>query len=171
MEVWATKRKLTDVEFVDRLCPSNGLPALLREVDYLVISVPLTEETRDLIGKAELDMMKPSSYLINISRGAVVDEDSLYQALRERRISGACIDVFQGERPLPRNSRFYRLPNLLVTSYSAYDSANSLKELMDRFFENLCLFKEGRGLPLELDHFTEAQVEPGVEQEQTNGQG
>jgi phosphoglycerate dehydrogenase-like enzyme len=171
MEVWGIKRELTDVDFVDRVFPPTGLPSLLCEADYVVLSLPLTEETRHLIGEAELGMMKPSSCLINVSRGAVVDEDALYQALKKSRIRGACMDVFRNERPLPRNSRFYGLPNLLVTSYSAYDSAESPRQLMDRFFENLRRFNEGRPFVPESDQLSEALQGLGAEREQTHGKG
>jgi phosphoglycerate dehydrogenase-like enzyme len=146
MQVWATKRKVIDVDFVERVLPTEELHWMLREADYVVLCVPLTRETRNLIGKEELNMMKPSAYLINISRGAVVDGNSLYQALKTSHIRGACIDVFQDEMPLPRNSRFYGLPNLLVTSYSAYYSADSVNQVMDLFFENLRRYNSGEPL-------------------------
>lgn len=143
MEVWATKRTMTNIEFVDRILTPKELPHLLREVDYLVLAVPLTRDTRYLIGKEELNMMKTTAYLINISRGSIVDENFLYQALRKGSIRGACIDVFQNEKPLPKNNRFYKLPNLLITSYSAYYSGDSLGQVMDLFFENLRRFIAG----------------------------
>ena len=140
MEVWVIKRELTQGHFVDYVLPPKELPRFLSEVDYVVLAVPLTEETRNLIGKEEFNMMKPTACLINISRGGVVDENSLYQALRTGRIRAACIDVFQDEKPLPQNSRFYKLPNLLTTSYSAYYSRDSTNQIMDLFFENLRRF-------------------------------
>lgn len=140
MEVWATKRRITDVDLVDRLLPPEELHSMLREADYVVLSVPLTQQTHNLIGKDELNMMKPSAYLINVSRGGVVDEDSLYYALKNSNIRGACIDVFRDEIPLPKNSRFYGLSNLLVTSFSAYYSENSVNQVMDLFFDNLRRF-------------------------------
>jgi phosphoglycerate dehydrogenase-like enzyme len=146
MRVWATKRRVTNLNFVDRVLPPEGLHCMLREADYVVLSVPLTQETRNLIGREELNMMKPSAYLINVSRGAIVDENSLYHALKNSNIRGACIDVFQDEKPLPKNSRFYGLPNLLVTSFSAYYSADSVNQVMDLFFENLRRFKAGEPL-------------------------
>jgi len=146
MEVWATKRRATQVDCVDRVLPQEGLHSLLREADYVVLSVPLTQETHRLIGKEELNVMKRSAFLINVSRGAVVDGDCLYQALKNSQIRGACVDVFEGENPLPRNSRFYRLPNLLVTSFSAFYTADSSDEVMDLFFENLGRFILGEPL-------------------------
>ena len=83
MEIWATKRKMTPLNYVDFLLPPVKLPDLLRKVDYVVLAVPLTRETYHLIGKAQLDMMKSSAWLINICRGAVVDEDALYEALKK----------------------------------------------------------------------------------------
>jgi phosphoglycerate dehydrogenase-like enzyme len=146
MEVWATKRKLTSHEFVDYLLPSAELHKMLREVDYVVLAVPLIEETRNLIGKAELDMMKSSACLINICRGAVIDENCLYDALKHKRIRGACFDVFLNEKRLPRNSRFYKLPNMLITSWSAWYSDESDDQRIDLFFKNLERFIVGKPL-------------------------
>jgi phosphoglycerate dehydrogenase-like enzyme len=146
MEVWAIKRKAPPHDFVDCLLPPEQLPELLREVDYVVLAVPLSRETYHLIGKAELDIMKNTASLINICRGAVVDEDALYYALKNNRISGACVDVFKGEKALPKNSRFYKLPNILITSFSAWFSENSDKQRMDLFFQNLERFISGKPL-------------------------
>jgi lactate dehydrogenase-like 2-hydroxyacid dehydrogenase len=72
-------------------------PQLLAESDFVVLAVPLTPETRRLIGEAELSLMKPTAFLVNIARGPVVDEAALVRALRERRIAGAGLDVFEDE--------------------------------------------------------------------------
>ena len=146
MEVWATKRKMAVLDYVDCLLPAEKLPELLREVDYVVIAVPLTRETYHFIGKAELDMMKSAVCLINISRGALVDEDALYDALKNKRIRGACIDVFKDEKPLPKSSRFYKLPNILITSYSAYYSVDWIDQVMEFFFNNLERFVSDKPL-------------------------
>jgi phosphoglycerate dehydrogenase-like enzyme len=146
MEVWATKRKVAPVDFVDHLLPPDELPDLLREVDYVVLAVPLTKETYQLIGKAELDMMKSGACLINICRGAVVDEDCLYKALKKKRIRGACFDVFKNEKRLPRNNPFYKLPNMLITSWSAWYSDDADEQRMEIFFENLARFVCGKRL-------------------------
>jgi phosphoglycerate dehydrogenase-like enzyme len=146
MKVWATKRNVNSYDFVDRLLPPAELHNMLREVDYVVLAVPLIEETRNLIGKAEFEMMKSTACLINICRGAVVDEDSLYDALKHKRIRGACIDVFLNERQLPKNSRFYKLSNILITSWSAWYSDESDDQRMDLFFNNLERFIVGKPL-------------------------
>jgi phosphoglycerate dehydrogenase-like enzyme len=144
MEVWGTKRKVENSAFADRVLPREELPHLLREADYVVLAVPLTRETHHLIGEEALDLMKSTACLINICRGAVVDENALYRALKTSRIRGACIDIFDDEKPLPKSSVFYGLPNLLITSYSAYYSMDWLDRVMERFFENLRLFRLGR---------------------------
>jgi len=146
MEVWATKRKVASHDFVDYLLPSTELHNMLREVDYVVLAVPLIEETHNLIGKAELDMMKKTACLINICRGAVVDEDYLYYTLKHKRIRGACIDVFLNEKRLPKNNRFYKLPNLLITSHSAWYSDESDDQRIDLFLKNLTRFTIGKPL-------------------------
>jgi len=101
-----------------------GLHAMLRDADFVVIACPLTEETRGLIGAAELAAMKPSAILINIGRAAVVDEDALYDALAARRIGGATLDVWYryptAEAPdsLPARRAFENLPNVHCTTHS-----------------------------------------------------
>src|SRR5690606_2894869 len=77
-----------------------SLEDLLRRADFISISVPLSEETRDMIGERELSMMKKTAVLVNTSRGAVVDEKALVEALRERRIFAAALDVYENEPEL-----------------------------------------------------------------------
>lgn len=137
MEVTAIRRKPTNTDVADKVLLPENLPDLLSAADYVVLAVPLTEKTYRLMGAEELKLMKPSACLVNICRGAVVDEDALYHALKNSEIRGACMDVFQDEKPLPKNSRFYRLPNLLISSFSAYYSADSLDQVMERFFQNM----------------------------------
>ena len=146
MTVWATKKKPISSPLVDCLLAPVQLPTILQEADYVVIAVPLTRETINLIGPQELAFMKSTAYLINIARGAVVHQEALYTALKQKTIRGACLDVFQDEKPLSRNSRFYNLPNLLITSYSAHYYAESEADLMDLFFANLERFVSGETL-------------------------
>ncbi len=140
MEVSAIRRTSEKPEYVDKIFLPEELPLLLKESDYIVLSVPLTPKTHHLIAEKELSLMKPSACLINICRGAIVDEDALYKALKTFKISFACIDVFQDEKPISKNSRFYTLPNILITSFSAYFSNDSVEQVMNLFFENLRRF-------------------------------
>ena len=93
-----------------------SLAELLQRSDFVSIHTPLTVETRGLIGARELGLMKPSAYLVNTARAAIVDEEALLAALRERRIAGAGLDVYNVE-PLPPNSPWLRLDNVVLTPH------------------------------------------------------
>jgi phosphoglycerate dehydrogenase-like enzyme len=116
MEVIAWSQNLTE-----KRCAEVGVTlvtkeALLRRSDVLSVHVILSERTRGLVGAKDFAMMKPSCWLINTSRGPIVDETALVNALKEKRIGGAGLDVFDQE-PLPINHPFRKLPNVLVTSH------------------------------------------------------
>jgi len=111
----------TGVKFVD-------LGTLLRKSDFLVLCCELTDETKGLIGEKEIDLMKPTAYLINVARGAVVNEHELTEALVGKRISGAALDVFEREPPDPNNP-LLKLDNAILTSHMAGLSLESLKRL------------------------------------------
>jgi phosphoglycerate dehydrogenase-like enzyme len=93
------------------------LDELLRASDFVSVNCPLTEQTRGLIGAREMALMKPDAYLINTARGGIVDEDPLFEALRDRRIAGAAIDVFAQE-PVTQPHRFGQLDNVLLAPHS-----------------------------------------------------
>lgn len=105
----------------------NGLPRLLKEADYLVLALPVDPETRGLIGRRQLEMMKPSAFLLNVARAGLVDEDALYDALAGRRIAGAALDVWYHYpqkrdgtgQALPGNRRFQLLDNVIMTPHSS----------------------------------------------------
>jgi len=105
-----------------------SLEALLRRSDYLSIHCPLTKETRHLIGAAQLALMKPSAFLINMARGPVVDQAALYQALVTGVIAGAAADVLEQEPPDP-NDPLLKLPNMHVTPHSSSASTESVLQL------------------------------------------
>ncbi len=88
-----------------------------QQSDFVSIHCPLTDQTRGLIGARELALMKPEAYLLNAARGGIVDEDALYQALKERRIAGAAIDCFAQE-PVTSPHRFGDLDNVLLAPHS-----------------------------------------------------
>ena len=95
---------------------------MLRRADYLAITLPLTPETRGLIGAAELGLMKPTAVLVNVARAQIVDEDALYAALAEKRLAGAALDVWyrypSAPGPaFPSRRPFHELPNVLMTPH------------------------------------------------------
>ncbi len=126
-------------DYVDCLDGPAGLEDLLAEADFVVSCVPHTPETVGLIGREEIARMKPSAYLINISRGVVVQLDALTQALRDGEIAGAGLDVFETE-PLPADHPLWCMENVIITPHSAGHSAEVeprriavLKENLRRF--------------------------------------
>lgn len=116
--------------------PPERLPELLHKSDFVLLSLPLTEETKHLIGEEELRMMKPNAYLINIARGALINENALIRALHEGWIAGAGLDVFETE-PLPENSELYELSNVILTPHMAAHTTALFDRCVDVFCENL----------------------------------
>src|SRR5262249_47850536 len=101
----------------------TGLPDLLRQADFVSLHARLTPQTRRLIGAAEVALMKPTAYFINVARGELVDQAALVAVLRERRIAGAGVDVFEVE-PLPASDPRTRLDNVLLTPHWSASSAD-----------------------------------------------
>lgn len=108
-----------------------SLEELMKESDFVTIHARLTQETEHMIGERELSLMKPSAYLINTSRSALVDEKALYQALKDKRITGAAIDVFDVEPP-PIDYPLVTLPNVTLTPHMAGGSQDAFKNTPKR---------------------------------------
>ena len=109
---------------------------LLGESDYVVIATPLTPETTGLIGTAELKAMKSTAYIINIGRGGIIDEEALIQALDEKQIAGAGLDVTAIE-PLPTDSRLWDFENVILTPHVSGGMEDYMKRATDLFCKNL----------------------------------
>lgn len=122
--------------------PVDGICA---QADYLILSTPHTSETTHLINAARIGRMKPSSVLINVSRGAVVDEAALTAALRDRRIRGAALDVFETE-PLLQQSPLWAFDNVLVSPHSADQTSDSHERAVAFFRSNLERYRQGAPL-------------------------
>jgi D-3-phosphoglycerate dehydrogenase len=123
----------------------GGLHDVLGRCDYAVLSAPLTQSTRRLIGAPELELLGPNGWLVNVGRGAVVDTDALVAALESGRLAGACLDVTDPE-PLPDGHPLWSLPNVLMTPHAANPPGTHLPALAERVEENVRRF--GNGLPL-----------------------
>jgi glyoxylate/hydroxypyruvate reductase A len=128
---------------VDRVYRPGGLRRALADADLVVLALPLTRETRGLIGTPELDAMRPDAWLLNIARGPIVQEPALLQALRDRRIAGAILDVFDAE-PLPPSHPLWDLPNVVITPHIAGPSTP--EEITRVFNENLRRYTGSRRL-------------------------
>jgi phosphoglycerate dehydrogenase-like enzyme len=118
---------------------------MIEQCDYLVITAPLTPDTRGMIGEAELAVMKPEAVIINVGRGPVIREDALIRALSEKRIKGAALDVFDRE-PLPQGHPFYLLENVLLSPHCADRTSGWLDNAMQLFLNNLERYRRGEPL-------------------------
>lgn len=122
------------------------LEKLLRESDFVSVHVPLMDATHHLIDAEKLKLMKKTAYLINNSRGPVIDEEALYDALKENKIAGAALDVFQQE-PTPPDNPLLNLENVVVTPHISSASYETRSKMADMVARNLVAFFEGREPP------------------------
>jgi len=122
-----------------------SLEELLARSDWVSLHIPLKPETRGLVGRRELGLMKRDAVLVNVSRGAVVDEEALVEALESGALGGAGLDVFVAE-PLPQGSRLRGLAGVVLTDHSAYASRESIRELRRRTAENALAVLNASGL-------------------------
>lgn len=133
------------VSFVDEVLPPVELPYLLSESDYVVVAVPLTPRSRGLIGEAELRTMKRTAVIINIARGAVIDEQALVKALKEGWIAGAALDVFAIE-PLPADSELWEMANVMITPHISGGTPRYMERAVELFCDNLRRYLAGQPL-------------------------
>lgn len=137
MRVIATRRDATQgAEGVDAVFGHGRLHELLPEADVVALTCPLTPETEGLIDAAALAAMKPTAHLINVARGRVVDETALIEALRQRRIAAAGLDVTH-EEPLPATSPLWAMPQVLITPHTAGETQRYEDRVIDILLENL----------------------------------
>jgi phosphoglycerate dehydrogenase-like enzyme len=160
MRVLACKRNPSQREDTGWILPGTGDPPgtlperyyaveqlndMLSECDYVLLTLALTPVTRHIIGAAALQSMKPSAVLVNVARGALVDEPALIEALRSGTIRGAGLDVFETE-PLPDDSPLWSLPNVLLTPHIAGITPAYHQRLMTLFVDNLRRYLAGEPL-------------------------
>lgn len=122
------------------------LPDLLAQSDYVTLNMPLTPETRGMIGRAQLRAMRPTAYLINVARGGVVDHDALVEALTQGWIAGAALDVTEPE-PLPRDHPLLQLDNVIITPHLGSATVQTRYNMARRAVDNLLAGLEGRAMP------------------------
>lgn len=123
----------------------DRLPDLLGRSDVIVLSMPHTPETRQIIGRRELDLTKRGALVVNIARGKLIDDDALMAALRDGRVGGAALDVFTRE-PLDPASPYWDLPNVIVTPHTSGAMEDYWTPLVALFSENLRRFERGDAL-------------------------
>lgn len=129
--------------------PVTRLAELLATVDDLVLTAPLTDDTRGMVGAAELAMLRPGAHLVNVGRGELVDEAALAGALARGHLGGAALDVFVTE-PLPADSPLWDLPNVIITPHAAAGTQLGADRAAEMFTRNLAAFVMGGAMPTEL---------------------
>lgn len=134
----------------ERIYPGEALGTMATECDYLVVTVPLTEQTRHMVNERILNQMKNSAILINIARGSVVDEKALITALSQKKIGGAALDVFE-EEPLSSTSPLWQMDNVIISPHVSGVTANYHEKAVDVFVANLQRYLDKRPLYNQLD--------------------
>ncbi len=129
-------------ELVHRMYPGKAVGTMLKECDFVVVTVPLTAETRGMLGAKQLSALKPGALLVDVSRGGVVDHAALLQALEKRQVGGAALDVFP-EEPLPADSPLWGMSNVIVSPHVAGLSPHYNERAFALFKENLRRYVAG----------------------------
>ena len=150
MRVLGVKRTPQDLPEVDEVAPPDRLTELARQADALVVTLPLTDGTRGLVDRATLAALRPGAVVVNVGRGAVVDEPALIDALRGRSISGACLDVF-AEEPLPADSPLWTLDNVILSPHVAARTDDEDERAVELFTDNLRRHLDGAPLRNRVD--------------------
>jgi phosphoglycerate dehydrogenase-like enzyme len=149
MRVWGVSRSgKGDASLTEKIVPISQLHEVLPQADFVVVSAPETSETKRLIGAPEFARMKPSARLINVARGALLDQSALLAALQQETIAGAALDVTDPE-PLPATDPLWKAPNLLITPHTSAISdrlwtrqTSLLLDLLERWFAGRELFNQ-----------------------------
>ncbi|HEY5313238.1 MAG TPA: D-2-hydroxyacid dehydrogenase [Pirellulales bacterium] len=137
-------------DYVEALLPPERLDEMLPQVDFLVLAAPLTSQTRGMIDRRALGLMKRDAFLVNMARGPLVVEQDLVEALLAGRLAGAAMDVTEVE-PLPPASKLWELPNVIITPHVGGQSRARIEDMTSFFCENLRRWQSGRPLANRID--------------------
>jgi phosphoglycerate dehydrogenase-like enzyme len=145
MRVWGSRRTPQPMPGVERVVGEGEWRELLPTADYVVLATPLTPATRGIIDAAAFAAMHDAAYLINVARGAIIDEPALIQALETHQIGGAALDTFD-EEPLPPDSPLWRLPNVTITPHATAHSPRMRERQIALFIDNVRRMRAGEPL-------------------------
>jgi phosphoglycerate dehydrogenase-like enzyme len=149
MHVLAVKRHVPAAgagdDFAERIYTPDHRIEMIAASDYVVVTAPLTPETRGMVGAPEFAAMKPTAVIMNLGRGPVIDEPAMIRALADGRIAGAVLDVFDTE-PLPAGHPFYGMENVLLSPHCADHTSDWLERAMEFFLENFERYRTGEPL-------------------------
>jgi len=150
-KVIGVNRRGRAVEGCSKVITFDRIDEVLPEADFLYLAVPETNETKGLINKKRLDVLKATCGIVNIGRQSVMDYEHLRKKLKKNEIAGAILDVFS-EEPINRNSKFWDTPNLVITPHISSDSkGNYIEMVLEKFFKNLILFIDKKDLHNQVD--------------------
>ena len=145
IDVRAIEQEILDEIQPDFLGRPEDLDHAIEDCDFLSVHLHLTEETKHIINRKRIALLKPTSYVINVARGGLIDEDALYDALRDKKIAGAGLDAFAKEPPefdLP----VYKLPNVIVQPHTVAGTDGMMRKRADFAVENLKRYSDGKEL-------------------------
>jgi phosphoglycerate dehydrogenase-like enzyme len=145
MRVIGVRRRVEPAPGVERIVQPEMLAEVAAEADYLAVAAPLTAATRGAVSREVIGRMKKTAWIVNIARGAIVDEDALVDALRQGELGGAGLDAFSTE-PLPADHPLWTLENVIISPHSSNSSPHVRERTMALFVENLRRFKSGAEL-------------------------
>lgn len=145
MKVLGMSRTPRELPHVDRAFTSNELLSVLPDADFVVLCLPNTPQTRNIIDAAALAAMRPTAFLINVSRGALIDETALIAAMRAKQIAGAGLDVTTVD-PIPKDSALWDLPNTIITPHIATESTKLSDAVVEFWCENVWRFAQAQPL-------------------------
>ena len=136
MTVVGTRARPAPMDNVDQVEAASALPSLLPKADFICVCTPLTPATKGLLGEAEFEAMKPGVFLVDVSRGSVIDQMALLSALRVGKVAGAALDVFETE-PLPTDSPLWEVENLIISPHCSSVFSGWEEASFDLFLDNL----------------------------------
>lgn len=142
LNIYGSRRNPQPLPNFDKIVGANEWKLLLSEAHYVVIATPLTKETKGMIDEEVFSLMRPDAYLINIARGAIVDEPALIKALQTSQIAGAALDTVFTE-PLPPESQLWNQPNLFLTPHCSGHSPKTRERAIALFLENFTRYYNG----------------------------
>lgn len=145
MHITGIRRHPRPMEYFDRVLSLEHMEPMLAEADYIVVLAPLTPKTRGMIGVAQFQRMKETAVLINVGRGPLVEEAALLEALREKRIRGAGLDVFSRE-PLPSDHPLWDMENIILTPHTGGFSPETEIRAVELIADNILRFRQGASL-------------------------
>ncbi|MEW6424148.1 MAG: D-2-hydroxyacid dehydrogenase [Bacillota bacterium] len=155
MVVLGFDKYVTEAEGADKIYPFDQLEAVLQASDFIVVCLPLNEETRGLIGEEQFRMMKPEAYFVNVARGEIVVREALVKALKEKWIAGSALDVFWGSAEkdgLEPDDELWDLPNVIITPHCAVITNMYVPRTTEIFCKNLERYLRGEQLINVIEH-------------------